>query len=271
MRPEEVGVSEEERAVLEGHLSVEAALRGRSREVFAIYIRQERTDQETARLQRLAKGQGVPVERVPSERITELAGGVSHGGVLGLVGARRYLALEELLAGKHMAAGLAAGAPFIAMLDGVEDPFNFGQCVRALYAAGADGLVIPPRNWTTAAGVVARASAGMSELMPTAVSTAPEAAAFLRAQGLVVACTADRADTIELYQADLCRPLFLVIGGERRGITRSFLDQADLLLRIPYGRHLDASLGTTAATAVLAFEVLRQRRNGTQMNADGHG
>ena len=48
-------------------------------------------------------------------------------------------------------------APFVAMLDGVEDPYNFGQAVRALYAAGAHGLILRPRNWLTAAGVVARA------------------------------------------------------------------------------------------------------------------
>lgn len=64
---------------------------------------------------------------------------------------------------------------------------------------------------------------------------------------------------MSIYEADLSGPLFLVIGGERRGITRSFLDQADLLLEIPYAQPFDQSLGTTAATAVLAFEVMRQR------------
>lgn len=52
------------------------------------------------------------------------------------------------------------------MLDGVEDPFNFGAAIRAVYAAGVDGLVVPPRNWPSAAGVVARSSSGTSELIP---------------------------------------------------------------------------------------------------------
>jgi 23S rRNA (guanosine2251-2'-O)-methyltransferase len=244
----------EEQTILEGHLSVAAALVGRSRAVHAIYIRQDRTDQETARLQRLARGSGVPLQRLPPERIEELASGGTHGGVIAVVGPRRFQEVEALLPrdpGK---------APFLAMLDGVEDPFNFGQCIRALYAAGADGLIIPPRNWMTAAAVVGRASAGTSELMPTAVATAAEAAELLRAHGLLVACSASHSGAVNLFQADLRRPLFLVIGGERRGVTRSFLDQADLILRIPYGRQLDISLGTTAATAVLAFEVMRQRQ-----------
>jgi len=72
---------------------------------------------------------------------------------------------------------------------------------------------------------------------------------------------ADEERAIPLYDADLSGPLFLVIGGEKRGITRSFRDGADLRLAIPYGSAFDQSLGTAAATAVIAFEVLRQRRS----------
>jgi 23S rRNA (guanosine2251-2'-O)-methyltransferase len=146
------------------------------------------------------------------------------------------------------------------MLDGIEDPFNFGYAVRALYAAGVDGLVLRPRNWLSAAGVVARASAGASERIPTAIAdTAQDAAGFFRQHGLTIASAAQSKRAIPLYDANLAIPLFLVAGGEKRGITRSFLDTADLLLQIPYGRPFDQSLGAAAATAVLAFEIMRQR------------
>jgi len=132
--------------------------------------------------------------------------------------------------------------------------------VRALYAAGCDGLVLRPRNWLSAAGVVARASAGASEWLPTAIAeTVTAAAEHFRARGLRVA-VADEEDALPLYDVDLTGPLFLVIGGEKRGITRSFRNGADLRLAIPYGSAFDQSLGTAAATAVIAFEVLRQRR-----------
>ena len=79
-----------------------------------------------------------------------------------------------------------------------------------------------------------------------------------RARGLCVACAAkDRA--VSIYRTDLAIPLFCVIGGEKRGITRSFADRADLRLRIPYGRRFPRSLGSASAVAVLAFEVMRQR------------
>lgn len=242
-----------ERAILEGLVSVLAALRARSRPIEAIAIRRDKwRDREMLALQRAARAAGVPVEAVGADVLDAHASGRSHGGVLAFAGPRTYVGLAELAEGRDR--------PFIAMLDGIEDPFNFGYAVRALYAAGADGLVMRPRDWLSAAGVVARASAGASELLPIAVAaTALDAAAILRERGLTIACTA-REGAVSLYAARLTVPLFLVIGGERRGITRSFLDRADLLLEIPYGREFAQSLGSAAAATVLAFEIMRQRR-----------
>jgi 23S rRNA (guanosine2251-2'-O)-methyltransferase len=238
-------------AVLEGLISVEAALRAHSRDIHMIYIRRDLREPNVLRLAKLAAEAGVPAERVSADVIESHAEGKTHGGIIALVGERRFVNLDVLIEGKE--------CPFVVMLDGVEDPFNFGQAVRAFYAAGADGLVVRSRNWMSAAGVVARSSAGASEFIPTAVAeTAQEAAELFRARGLVVAVT-DQDRAASLYETDLTIPLFLVIGGEKRGVTRSFADMADLRLKIPYGREFRQSLGTTPAAAILAFEVMRQR------------
>ncbi len=242
-----------EQAVLEGFVSVRAALKAGSRPIHAILIRQDKRDAGIAWLERTAAATGIPVQRVPASEIEAHVNGSTHGGVIALVGPRRLTTLDDLGAGRP--------APFVAMIDGVEDPFNFGQAVRALYAAGCDGLVLRPRNWMTAAGVVARASAGASEWLPIAIAeTVAAAAEHFRARGLRVA-VADEEDAVPLYDVDLTGPLFLVIGGEKRGITRSFRQGADLRLAIPYGSAFDQSLGTAAATAVIAFEIMRQRRS----------
>ncbi|HLU10812.1 MAG TPA: RNA methyltransferase [Oceanobacillus sp.] len=242
-------------AVLEGLISVEAALRAQSRDIHAIYIRRDLREPNVLRLAKLAAEAGVTAERVTADVIESHVEGKTHGGIIALVGGRRFVNLEALIEGKD--------CPFVVMLDGVEDPYNFGQAVRAFYAAGADGLVVRPRNWMSAAGVVARSSAGASELIPTAVAeTTQEAADFYRQHGLIVAVT-DRDRAVSLYEADLTTPLFLVIGGEKRGVTRSFADAADVRLKIPYGREFRQSLGTTPAAAILAFEVMRQRKTKT--------
>lgn len=241
-----------EDAVLEGFVSVRAAFKSGSRDIRAIYIRHNKWDKGVAWLEHTAKASGILVERVDNDVIDAHASGSTHGGLIALVGPRKFVALDTI--------GARHDDPFIAMLDGVEDPFNFGQAVRSLYAAGCVGLVLPPRNWFTAASVVARASAGASEYIPTAiVDDIFDAADHFRARGMQVACACEDS-AVTLYDADLTGPLFLVIGGEKRGITRSFKDKADLRLAIPYGSDFDHSLGTAAATAVIAFEIMRQRR-----------
>ncbi len=241
-----------EHAILEGYISIEAALAARSRPVYALILSKDRWDARALRLERIARSIGAEVTRKDRAEIDALAQGATHGGVLAFVGDRQFVALRDL--------GRDNPRPFIAMLDGIEDPFNFGSAVRSLYAAGADGLVLRARNWMSAAGTVARASAGASELIPVAVADDPQQALdVFRARGLAIACAAvERARPV--YDADLTGPLFLLIGGEKRGIHKSLLQQADMRLRIPYGRAFRQALDTASATAVLAFEVMRQRR-----------
>lgn len=248
--------------LLEGHISIEAALEARARPIHKILIQEEQAqssrikrqqrNRALAQIQQMAAAQNIPVHRAAGSEIDALANGQSHGGMIALVGPRHFVSMSELLQNR--------ACPFIVMLDGIEDPFNFGQSVRALYAAGATGLVVRPRNWMAAAGVVARASAGATERIATAVAEdADEAADFFRQHGLQVACTGQER-AVSLYDADLTHPLFLVLGGEKRGITRSFMRKADLILEIPYGRTYRYSLGAAAATAIIAFETMRQRK-----------
>ncbi|MDZ4767050.1 MAG: RNA methyltransferase [Chloroflexota bacterium] len=243
-----------EASLLEGLIAVAAALDAASRPIQRLIIDRDRRDYETIKLVRAANAQTIPVERASAADIDARAAGKTHGGVIALVGERRFVSLDALLPDGR--------AAFVVMLDGVEDPYNFGQAVRAFYAAGADGLVVRPRNWMSAAGVVARASAGASERISTAVAeTVQDAADFFRARGLRIAVAA-KERAVSIYDADLSAPLFLVIGGEKRGVTRSFADEADMRLRIPYGRAFPHSLGTTPAAAALAFEIMRQRQKG---------
>lgn len=233
-----------------GMIAVEAVVTAGAREVKAIHSTFDRFDSRMARLNKLARARSIPIETATAADIEALTGATGHGGIAAEVGPRVMSPLDDLL---------VAPAPVIVMLDGVEDPYNFGQAVRAFYAAGIDGLIVRPRNWLSA-GPAIRASAGATEFMPTAEVESPEAAAAaLRPRGLRVAvATVERATP--MGEADLTGPLFLVIGGEKRGITRSFERTADLRVSVPYGRDFPHALGTATAATALAFEILRQRR-----------
>jgi 23S rRNA (guanosine2251-2'-O)-methyltransferase len=241
--------------VLEGHLSIEAALEAGVRPVHRIWAVRP-GDRRFRRLRALAREADVLIDEVEAERIDEAASGRSHGGIVAIVGPRRTISVHQLLAG-------VGETPLIVMLDGIEDPFNHGQAVRALYAAGVDGLVVR-RDWESAVATVTRASAGATELMPTATAaTAHEAAEACRASGMRIVVADAAADAVPLDEADLRGGVFVLVGGERRGVTRSFLDEADVRLRIAYGREHAPDLGAASAAAVIGFAALRQRRAGS--------
>ena len=237
---------------LEGWVSIRAALISGNREIFEILLQRGKSSRLAA-LEKRAKEKRVPLRYVSEDDLARYTAGTTHGGAVALVGSRRFSDLADL--------GRGPQAAFLAMLDGVEDPYNFGQAVRALHAAGAHGLVVRERNWTTAAATVARASAGASEFMPMALAASDEElVALLKTRGIRLVCTDLSDKATSLFEADLTLPLLIVIGGEKRGVSRTLLSSADLVVQIPYGRNFKQALGTTPAASVIGFEVLRQRR-----------
>ena len=223
------------------------------RRVLSVFVDKTRTDKkarEIAFLQRRAQELGFTVQPVHPDDLDNLASGKTHGGIVALCSDRSIPLLSESME-KIKEGG------FYVFLEGIEDPYNFGYTLRSLYAAGADGVILPPRNWMGVAGLVARSSAGASEKLPLYVAEPASVIPFFHERGYRAAC-AEIRDSVDLWEADLSRPLLLVIGGEKRGISRAVLEEADLRVRIGYGTDFRGSLSSAASAAVLAFEVLRQ-------------
>lgn len=238
--------------IIEGKVSIEAVMESGFRTVNSIWINKNKRRDRFRKILAAAKKQKIEVKFVSGDQLAEHATGKSHGGILAFVSAREFLPAEEMIRGKENG--------FIAMIDGIEDPYNFGFAVRSLYASGCDGLIVRPRNWMDSTTIVARSSAGATERIPMAVmETAEDAAEFFQSQGYEVFATSNR-DAEDLYEVDLTGKVFLFIGGEKRGVTRSFLNHCDRLLRIPYGREFAQSISAEAAAAVIGFEISRQRR-----------
>lgn len=146
---------------------------------------------------------------------------------------------------------------FFAFPDGIEDPYNFGYALRSLYAAGCDGILLGKRNWMSAAGVVARASAGASEALPLFAGDPVASVSLFKSLGYRIVCAGIR-NSVSLYEATLKKPILLVVGGEKRGISAEILNLADEIVRIDYGRTFRGSLSAASAATVIAFEILRQ-------------
>ena len=234
-------------------ISVREKAGNNDRRIKTVYYSADRAKKEKKELSWLthrAEEQGFEIKITEPDVIDEMATGNTHGGIIAECTDRTFLNTEP---------SNIKDNGFYVMIEGIEDPYNFGYALRSLYAAGADGVILGKRNWMSASGVVCRASAGASELIDIySDETFESAVDVFKNKGYKVVC-ADIEDSVPIYEADLTRPILLIIGGEKRGISRSILEKADSIVRIEYGRDFDASLSAASAATVIGFEVLRQK------------
>jgi 23S rRNA (guanosine2251-2'-O)-methyltransferase len=224
-----------------------------NRKIQKVYYAQEKLQKsrgEYLYVQGRCREYGASLELCSREKIDEMTIGTSHGGIALVAGDREIPDLSD---------GFIKENGFYVMIDGVEDPYNFGYALRSLYAAGVDGIILTPRNWLSAAGVVCRSSAGASEMLPMAVCNKAEDLLLFKEKGYKIVC-ADIDNSVCVYEADMKKPILLIVGGERRGISKSVMELADTVVRLDYGREFLAALSTASAATILGFEVYRQER-----------
>ena len=183
------------------------------------------------------------------EEINEYTLGNTHGGIIAFASERTIPLLSE-------SSDICENG-FYCMIEGIEDPYNFGYSLRSLYATGCDGIILPERNWMSAAGVVARSSAGASELFPIFKSDAVKTAEIFKKKGYTIVCADENTENI-LGKCELKLPILLIVGGEKRGISAALMKYADIKVKIDYKRDFKASLSAASATTMFAYEIMRQ-------------
>ena len=146
---------------------------------------------------------------------------------------------------------------FYVILEGIADPYNLGYSIRSVYAAGADGVILPKRNAMVSAGIVCRSSAGASELIEIVSGNEEEIVIALKNKGYRLIC-ANMDAPAPAHLSNLRKPLILAVGGERRGFSKALTELADLTVRLDYGRDFPMALSAASASAILAFEVTKQ-------------
>ncbi len=201
-----------------------------------------------------ARDMGVRVERVPRERLAAMAEGGVHQGVVAELRGFEYADLEELLE----AAAESGRPPLWVVLDGIQDPHNFGAIIRSAHALGANGVIIAKDRAVPVTGVVAKASAGAVEHCPIArVVNLSRTLEELKEAGVWIAA-ADPHSKEPLWKARLDGPLAVVVGAEGAGVRPGVLEHCDFRLSIPMLGQV-GSLNASVSAAILLYEVARQR------------
>lgn len=193
------------------------------------------------------------INYVSKERLDQLSETHAHQGVIAQVAAYDYSTVDEILA----RAEEKGEAPFLIILDNVEDPHNLGAIIRTANLVGAHGVIIPKRRAVGLTSTVAKTSAGAINYTPVAkVTNIVRTIEELKEKGIWFVCADMGGET--MYDLDLTGPMGLVIGNEGEGVSRLVREACDFTASIPMKGDID-SLNASVAAGVLAYEIVRQR------------
>jgi len=177
-----------------------------------------------------------------------------HQGIAALVAPRGYADFDELLE----APSRNNEMPLFLLLDGVEDPRNFGAVLRVADAGGVHGVVIQAYRSASLSPEAVKASAGASEHIPIAmVPNIKNAIRDMKELGITIVGAEADAD-LSPWETDLTVPLALVMGSEGGGMRKTVREQCDLLVKLPMRGRVN-SLNVSVATGIIIFEIMRQR------------
>jgi 23S rRNA (guanosine2251-2'-O)-methyltransferase len=158
-----------------------------------------------------------------------------------------------------LAAGLESVTKhgFGLVLDGIQDPFNFGAILRSAEVFGVDAVFVGHDQQAGVTPHVARASSGAVNRLSLVQTNLEGVLRTLGGQGLQIIGASEKA-AVALDRCDLRAPTALVIGNEGRGLRPEVTAACTTLVRIPQHGQIN-SLNAAAAAAVLLYEARRQR------------
>lgn len=248
---ETVGVTETK---IEGRNAVLEAFRS-GKTIDKLYVLDGCQDGPVRSIVREARKHDTILNFVSKERLDQISETGKHQGVIAQSAAYSYAEVADIL----QIAKDRGEAPFVILLDNIEDPHNLGAIIRTANLAGAHGVIIPKRRAVGLTATVAKASAGAINYTPVAkVTNLTNTIEELKKQGMWFVC-ADMGGT-KMYDLDLKGAIGLVIGNEGEGVSKLVREHCDMIASIPMKGDID-SLNASVACGVLAYEIVRQRLN----------
>lgn len=221
------------------------------RRIRRIYVSSGRHE-KTGQVRHEAGKSRVPVEIADISFFDRFPKG--HQGVAARVVQKGYISIDELLTIPEKKNEIA----LFVILDGIEDPRNFGAILRSADAAGVHGVIIQSHRSVSLGSEVAKTSAGAVEYVPVSVvPNIKHAMREMKEKGIAV-IGSEAGEYPALWETDLSGPLAVVIGSEGQGARKTVKENCDIIVTIPMKGEIN-SLNASVAAGVALFEILRQR------------
>ena len=202
----------------------------------------------------IAKEKKIVIVEVDRNKLNQMAESENHQGVIAIVPPFNYCEVEDIL----NVAEQKNEAPFILILDSIEDPHNLGAIIRTAETAGVHGIIIPKRRACGVNSTVYKVASGAVEHMKIArVNNLNDEIKYLKENDIWVYGTAIEA-TKFYYEENLKGPIALVIGNEGEGMSRLVRENCDVLLKIPMKGSI-TSLNASVSAGIVMYEAVKQR------------
>ncbi|PPK72897.1 23S rRNA Gm-2251 2'-O-methyltransferase [Methylobacter tundripaludum] len=239
---------------LYGLHSVQAALDYSPKRISKAWVDVQRQDKRLMQAIDSLLDLGIEPEKIDRKKLDRFAEGNNHQGIVIEVEMPGELSESDL----KDAVLTLQGTPLFLVLDNVQDPHNFGACLRTADATGVHGVIITKDNATGITPTVCKVASGAAETVPVyQVTNLSRTLRWLKDQGIWVMGAAGET-TQTAYQTDFTVPMALVVGAEGKGLRRLTKEQCDILVKLPMLGRVE-SLNVSVATGVLLYETMRQR------------
>ncbi len=246
---------EESRNLVYGFHAVESAAKSSRHDIAEVLLDGKRQDHRMRRLTDYLRKAGVPIRFSTRLELNDACGSSGHQGIVAVLHSRlprRTKTLNEILNDLRDRETVLA-------LDHIQDPHNLGACIRTAECAGVRKIVLPKNGACPVNQTVRKVASGAVERVDVVyVSNLPRALLDLREREFWV-YGADGAGDQPLYDCRFPRKSVVVMGAEGTGLRRLTRKYCDHLVSIPM-QGLISSLNVSTATAVVLFEILRQRQ-----------
>jgi len=203
---------------------------------------------------KLASERKIKVEYVDKFILDKKSNGVRHQGFIAESVDFKYSTLDDMIEKAKTSKKL----PFYVLLDGIEDPHNFGAIIRSCECAGVQGIIIPKNRACMVNETVIRTSTGAITNMPIAiVRNLKEAVDRFKEIGIWTFVAETGGENI--YSKNLGKlPIAVIIGSEGNGVKQSLRTYCDGIITLPLQGKVN-SLNASVACGIVIFEILRQR------------
>ncbi len=243
-----------ELSLVGGLHAVRALLKSNANGTQRLLVLKGRRDNRMRVVLDLAGRADIPVVEQSRRELDALAGDIEHQGVLAEYLGKAAGDEQDLIA--HIAQ--LSEPALVLVLDGVQDPHNFGACLRSADAAGAHAVVVPLDNSVGVTPVVRKVACGAAETIALfQVTNLQRALHKLQDSGIWVYGAAGEAQA-SLFATDFTGPSAIVLGAEGRGLRRLTRETCDALFSIPMQGSVE-SLNVSVANGISLFEARRQR------------